>query len=249
MYLCIADYQSIIGTKHDNLLIMKSDNSSRAGLVWIISGTFLLIYSGIGLLNIAIPGVEDLVLFMNGASGWYLYLAAFLSIFLEGLYVVGNFLPGSTMVLLLAVISQAGGTVSFIYTILAIFVGWTLAGIINITLAHRLTKHSPLDATALAVKDHLFTTWYPAFRANYEVSQVVSGIPAWKVFFSSVRVKILASIAAALYALVLPLFIDINSVSNEEGFITVFGVALICISVGGWQMRTSFSTPRPPTHS
>jgi hypothetical protein len=207
--------------------------TSYAGLVWIASGAFLLIYSGLGLLSVAIPGVEELVTFIQHTSGMYIYLAAFMAIFFEGLYIVGNFIPGSTFVLLLAVFAQAGGTFTFLGTILAIFVGWCFAGAINIFVTAKIIQRQgarlPQPAT---VHDRLLTTWYPAFRANYEVAQVVAGVPAWKVLVSSLRVKIWASLGAMVYALILPYVMDINTVNNDEGFWTVAAIALVCIIIG-----------------
>ncbi len=217
---------------------MRISAKQKPALVWIVSGLFLVIYSGLGLLDVSIPGVEELVKFINSTSGMYLYAAAFLAIFFEGLYIVGNFIPGSTLVLLLAIFAQAGGTFAFLGTILAIFVGWCLAGAINIFLTARILKQRGLPiAPATPVRDRILTTWYPAFRANYEVAQVVSGIPPLRVFWSSLRVKIWASLGAAAYALILPFIIDMNNINNEEGFATVLGVSIICIGVGVWQLR------------
>ncbi|MDQ5950733.1 MAG: hypothetical protein QG639_9, partial [Patescibacteria group bacterium] len=94
---------------------MRLTSAQRPGLVWLISGLFLLLYSSLGLFGIAIPGVEDLVTFMQSASGIYLYGVAFIAILIEGLYIVGNFLPGTTLIFVLAVLSQTGGTISFLY--------------------------------------------------------------------------------------------------------------------------------------
>lgn len=216
---------------------MRISSKQKPALVWIVSGLFLVIYSGLGLLDVSIPGVEELVTFINSTSGMYLYLAAFLAIFFEGLYIVGNFIPGSTLVLLLAIFAQAGGTFAFLGTILAIFVGWCLAGTINIFLTARILRQRGISIAPTApIHDRLLTTWYPAFRANYEVAQVVSGISPLRVFWSSLRVKIWASLAAAAYALILPYIIDMNNINNEEGFATVLGVSIICIGVGVWQL-------------
>ncbi len=217
---------------------MSLNNTQRSGTVWILSGCFLLLYSALGLLDISIPGVEDLVAFMQHTEGWYVYLAAFTAVFFEGLYIVGNFIPGTTFILLAAILAQAGGTLTFLGTILAIFVGWILAGCINIFLTAKiLARRGQSIETPPTVHDHFFTTWYPAFRANHEVSQVAAGIPPLTVLWSSLRVKVFASSAAALGALILPFIIDIKTISNDEGFTTVFILALICLSVGIWQAR------------
>lgn len=216
---------------------MSLSSTKRAGTVWILSGTFLLIYSILGLLHIRIPGAEDLVAIMSHTAGWYVFIAAFTAVFFEGLYLVGNFIPGTTLILVTAILASAAGPLVFLGTILAIYLGWVLAGVINIFVMTRLfTRLNHSIETEPAVHDHFFTTWYPAFRANHEVAQVASGIARKKVFLSSLRVRTLASGAAALGALAAPYFIDIRTISNEEGFATVFAVAIICVSVGLWQM-------------
>lgn len=216
---------------------MSLSSTKRAGTVWLLSGTFLLIYSILGLLHIKIPGAEDLVAFMSTTEGWYIYIAAFTAVLFEGLYLIGNFIPGTTLILVTAILASASGPLVFMGTILAIYIGWVLAGVINIFFMTRLfSRLSHTDSTEPAVHDHFFTTWYPAFRANHEVAQVASGIPRKKVFLSSLRVRTLASGAAALGALIAPHIIDIRTISNEEGFSTVFAVAIICLSVGLWQM-------------
>ena len=109
---------------------------------------------------------------------------------------------------------------------------------VNLAAALDVVKQRGLPiAPATPVRDRILTTWYPAFRANYEVAQVVSGIPPLRVFWSSLRVKIWASLGAAAYALILPFIIDMNNINNEEGFATVLGVSIICIGVGVWQLR------------
>lgn len=217
---------------------MGLSSEKRSALVWIISGLFLLCYGGLGLLQFTIPGVQELSSFIEDMSGMHLYTAAFLSILFEGLYIIGNFIPGSTLVILLAILSQAGGTTSFLLTIFAIFVGWCVAGGINIFLTARLINQDSVQTTEeLTVHDRFLTTWYPAFRANYEVAQVVAGIPVRTVLWSSIRVKIFASIGAALYALIIPFFIDVQNLNNEEGFAIVFGIGITCVVVGVWQWR------------
>ncbi len=156
---------------------MSLSAPKRGGLVWILSGSFLLLYSGLGLLDVSIPGVQELVSFMEHTEGWYVFLAAFIAIFFEGLYLVGNFIPGSTFILLTAVLSQAGGTMTFLGTILSIFLGWCLAGFFNIFVTAKiLAKRNTLESTQPPVHDHYFTTWYPAFRANHEPSRHFSRV-------------------------------------------------------------------------
>ncbi len=211
--------------------------TQQAGVVWIVSGGFLLMYSSFGLVGFNIPGVEELVTLASMSTGYYLYLASFLSIFLEGLYVVGNFIPGSTLVLMLALLAGIAHPIVFFFTIVAIFLGWCLAGAVNIFVTARFLSITAVPALeTLIVKDRFLTTWYPAFRANYEVAQVAAGVPPLRVWWSSVRVKIVASIGAGIYTLILPFFFDIKNTSNTEGFAIVLAIAVLCISIGCWQI-------------
>jgi hypothetical protein len=218
----------------------KSDLYSS--FVWIFSALSIFIYSSLGLRGLKLPGVEHLVNFLSDSSGWDIYLAAFISIFFEGLYFVGSFFPGSTLVVILAILAQFGGTWSFMVTIAAIFGGWCIAGIVNIFIAKLYKKsvtHS-LSEEEFQVRDRVWTTWFPTFRANYEVAQIIEGGDPWKVFFSSVRVKLWASGAAALYALIVPFFIDINTLSNKEGFISLAIVGIVTLIVGMLKVRNYY---------
>lgn len=221
---------------------VRQKSEFYSALVWIFGGLSLVAYGAIGFFNASIPGVEEFVSFLSTVEGEYIYLAAFISIFIEGLYFVGNFFPGSTLVLILAILSQLGGGTVFIGTVLAIFAGWCLAGAVNIWFAktYRSKVVRLQEDEEYKVKDRLWTTWFPAFRANYEVAQVTDGGKPLQVLFSSIRVKFWASLAAALSVLIIPLFIDIREVSNEEGFVTVTAVAVISFVVGGIKLRNYF---------
>jgi hypothetical protein len=82
------------------------------------------------------------------------------------------------------------------------------------------------------MSDNLWITWYPAFRANKEVADVVAGHDPFVVLLASLRVKAWASLGAMIYALILPYFINLSTVSNTDGFLTVIVIAFICISIG-----------------
>jgi len=110
----------------------KNKTKLYGAFVWILAGIALLSYGILGLTQTNIPGVEQLVAFVNGAQGGYLYAAAFVAIFLEGLYFIGSFFPGSSLVLLIAIVAQAGGLQQFLLIIGTIFIGWVIAGIVNI---------------------------------------------------------------------------------------------------------------------
>ncbi len=208
-------------------------------LVWIVSGCALSTYGLLGLLHVGIPGVEELVGFLENADGIYIYIAAFLAIFFEGLYFFGNFFPGSTIILILTILSQAGGPLVFVGTIATIFFGWCTAGAVNIIMARTYQKKI-LGSTSepqTTVSDNLFTTWFPAFRANYEVAQITEGGNPWRVFLSSVRVKFIVSLGMLVTTFLIPYVIDIKEVDNEEGFLSVAVIALIFFAVGIYKLR------------
>ena len=213
-------------------------NTKRSGYVWIFSAAVLATYALLGLTGLAIPGVEDLVGWLAKAEGWEFYVAGFVAILLEGLYIIGNLFPGTTMVLLLAVLSGVGGWLQFAITILAIFLGWSIAGLINIYVAHRsLNRDLHTHTSEIIVKDQLLLTWLPAFRANHEVAQIAAGAPLIKVIISSFRVRFIASLAAAAVAALVMFFVDITSIENEEGFASVIVLAFIMALVGWKQIK------------
>ncbi len=213
----------------------------NAGYVWIFSGVALLIYALLTILNQNIPGVEQLVSFVESISIHYILLAAFLVIFIEGLYVVGSFFPGSTLVVILAVLSNVDGFNTFLLTILSIFLGWCLAGFVNILFAslYRGKLLGQVHAPQYAVKDRPLTTWFPAFRANYEVAQILEGGGALEVLLSSFRVKLVVSSIMLVITYLLPMVIDVREISNEEGALSLLIVVTISFVVGTIKIRNS----------
>lgn len=222
--------------------MQQNTSALYSALVWVFAALSIFTYSVLGLLGFKLPGVEQLIDWLSAASGWQLYVAAFVAIFIEGLYFVGSFFPGSTLVIILAILAQFIGPLSFLLAIIVIFIGWCLAGLANIFFAtlYRKTLIQNLVREDFEVKDRVWTTWFPAFRANYEVAQITEGGNPWKVFLSSVRVKLWASAATALYALAIPFFIDITKISNEEGFISLTAVGVITLVVGLVKARNYF---------
>jgi len=227
-----------------NEITQHQKSKLYSAIVWLLSGLFLLIYCLIGFLNVSIPGVEDLVLFLSTIEGKYIYLAVFISMFIEGLYFIGSFFPGSTLVVIMAIFSQVEGFLIFIQTIIFIFLGWCLAGFINILLSkiYHLKVIKLQTNNKYRVRDRLWATWSPTLRANYEVSQIIEGGNLLKVFLSSVRVKLWLSIIAALFMLIIPFFININEISNREGFIPVVIVAVISFIVGIVKLKKYFKS-------
>jgi hypothetical protein len=210
-----------------------------AGIIWILSSVSLIIYALLSLQNQNIPGMKELIDFLSDVDGLYIYVAAFITILIEGLYIVGSFFPGSTILVLLSILSQVGGVAPFVFTILAVFLGWCVAGIINIACAKIYgakilqKSHNP----AYQVTDRPWTTWFPAFRANYEVAQIAEGGDPYKVLLSSIRVKFFVSLFMLGSLALLPLFLDIHELGNEEGIISVLAVAGISFMVGIFKIR------------
>lgn len=224
--------------------VVEGKESFYSAMVWIISGVGLITYGAMGLLSATIPGVEELVTYLSTASGTHLYIAAFVSILIEGTYLIGNFFPGTTLIVILAILSQVSGVMVFAITIACVLMGWYLAGAINIFIAKTYYKKmvSAREHHSYEVHDRLFTTWFPAFRANYEVAQITEGGNPLKVFFSSVRVKTLVIAGATIGALVVPYVIDIHTISNEEGFLTIATVASVSLIVGMVKMRRFYKS-------
>ncbi|HMA78987.1 MAG TPA: hypothetical protein VKP88_07745 [Candidatus Paceibacterota bacterium] len=210
----------------------------RSGFVWLASAAALGLYAAIGLSGLQVPGVEELLALLNQAEGWEFMAAGFLAILLEGLYVIGNFFPGTTTVLLLAVLSSVGSWWQFAGTILAIFLGWCVAGMLNIAFAYRSFQAGKTQPQhVFIVRDNVWLSWFPAFRANYEVSQVAAGGNVWQVIISALRVRFFASLAAAAVAALVAALIDLTEIDNEEGFTSILAIASIMLIVGWRELR------------
>ena len=86
--IILCDKSSAYGTLMGT---MQQDRSVIYGsVVWILSGLALISYACIGLTQTNIPGVEQLVDFVQSAEGNYIFLAAFIAILIEGLYFIGS---------------------------------------------------------------------------------------------------------------------------------------------------------------
>lgn len=210
-----------------------------AGIIWIISAFTLVIYEIIILLNYQIPGLGELMKFLSEIDSKYIYLTAFLSVFIEGLYFLGNFVPGASLVMIVAIIGSTSGYVVFLTTLVLIFIGWSLAGIINIYLAkiYRDKIIKLQHSEDYHIKDRVWTTWFPAFRASYEVAQVIEGGHPIKVYISSLRVRFWATLFVGGLALVVPLIFNISNSSNRDGLITISIVFCISFVVGYRKIR------------
>ncbi len=215
-----------------------------AGIIWIVSAIALAIYGVTLLLNSQIPGIAELVNFLSHIDEKYIYVTVFLAIFIEGLYFIGSFFPGASLVLIIAIISRSSGYTVFCITLLLIFVGWSLAGLVNIYLAkiyrNRIVKLS--HSEEYHIKDRIFTTWFPAFRSSYEVAQIVEGGHPMKVFISSLKVRFWATLFVGSLALIIPLILDIGNSSDRESFLTIFIVFCISLIVGIRKVKNYYSS-------
>jgi membrane protein DedA with SNARE-associated domain len=222
--------------------IKKNKSQLYAGIIWIISAIALALYGLIFFFNSQVPGMGELVSYLSSIDNKYIYLAAFISVFIEGLYFIGSFFPGASFVIILAIISGASGYVVFSTTLFLIFIGWSLAGIINIYFAKvyrdRIVKL--MHTENYNIKDRVWTTWFPSFRSSYEVAQVIEGGHPVKVYISSLRVRFWATLFVGLLALIIPLIMDVDNTSDKESFVTILIILLISLIVGIVKVRKYF---------
>lgn len=224
--------------------MQKCSNKIYGGLVWIVSGLALLSYGILGLIQADIPGVQDIIAFVNSAEGMYLLVAAFVTIFIEGLYFLGSFFPGTSLVLLITILAQSGGYFTFAISIITVFIGWTLAGAVNILGARYFSSLVTITKLkAATLEQNAEITWFPAFRSNTEVAQVAEGHQPLQVFLSSTLIKLYASVGLGIYALVIPLFIDLQAVNNKQGFIGLAVLSFVNIGVGIYKIREANKKP------
>ncbi len=211
-----------------------SKSKLYAGIIWILSALALAIYGVMMFLNTNVPGIKELIEFLSSIDKQYIYLAAFISIFIEGLYFIGSFFPGAGLVLILTILSQTSGLMVFLITMSLIFIGWSLAGVANIYLA-KVYRKKIIKLEVIEdyhVKDHLWATWFPSFRASHEVAQITEGANPYKVFISGLRVRLLATLFLGLIAFVIPSFFNIQNTTNREGYASIIVVVLISLVVG-----------------
>ena len=217
---------------------MSVVDSNHSSYVWIAAGLGLTAYATAGVLLTDIPGIQELTAWLSSLSGWWILLAAFIAMFLEGLYFIGSFFPGTSVVILLAILSGAVSWGLFLALLITIFISWVLAGVVNIVLARQFASFRATKATAEVESDRMIETWFPAFRANHEVAQIVSGVRPLSVLMSSVRVKLFGMLIFIFHGAIMPLFIDVTEVSNKEGFAGLYVFAIIMIGVGWYQMKS-----------
>lgn len=208
----------------------------HSAYVWIFSGLALATYGFLGLTQTGIPGVENLINFINSATGILLFVAVFIAIFLEGTYVIGSVIPGTSFVLFTTILAQTGGPLKYLSVISVVYIGWLLAGVFNVTAASFLSGKLKSPETDDKLESHAEVSWFPAFRANMEVAQTLEGYRAKDVLKESFRIKTYACLGLTVYALVVPLLLNLDDMNNEEGFKSLAVIALVNIGVGVYKI-------------
>lgn len=219
--------------------IVGNKNDLYAGIVWIISGVVLSVYGVVSAFNTHIPGIENVINFLLDIETHYIYVGAFFAVLIEGLYIVGSFFPGASLIVIFAILAQTSGFFVFVTTITLVFVGWCVAGLLNIYGARiyllKVLKQKK-EATCL-VDDRLLLTWFPAFRASHEVAQIIEGAPLSKVLVSSLRVRVFGVLLVVLLSLIVPVFLDLEEISRDESLFVLLIVIVVCFFVGVSKVR------------
>lgn len=131
--------------------------------------------------------------FISSIDKKYIYLAAFISILIEGLYFIGSCFSWSKS--RNDHCGDLGNQWLFcIFCHIALNFYWIVyAGIINVYLAkvYREQLMGVQHSEDYLINDRIWTTWFPAFRSSYEVAQVVEGGHPLKVYLSSLKVRFL----------------------------------------------------------
>lgn len=207
-----------------------------SGYVWIFSGICLLIYAIVGLVGYEIPGIEQAAFFLSSVEGYAVFWAAFFVILIEGIYLIGNFFPGSTILIMITLGAKIQNTYAFLGAIISIIIGWCLAGGINVIIGRLLRLKYASAQSDARYKPNLnsqkWITWFPAFRSNYEVAQVIEGNSLTEVLVSSSKIKLITSVGMMLVLYVSSFFVNVSTLDNSEGFKSLIIISAICFIVG-----------------
>ncbi|MEK7639332.1 MAG: hypothetical protein AAB388_04185 [Patescibacteria group bacterium] len=223
---------------------MEKEQQIRSGIVWVVSGLLTVSYGGIGLLGYQLPGVEQLVKLLSQVEGWQIYLAASISIFIEGLYFLSSLFPGTTIIMLLAIFSQTFSWISFALTIVFIFIGWCAASFANVWFAKFYgVKVLKNKSSKVDVSNNILISWFPVFRATQEVAEIVAGRGVLEVLHSTFIIKFWASVGATVYLVWFILLFDIPQMNNEEGFISLLFFGIVSIGVGCFEIYKAKKLP------
>lgn len=97
--------------------------------------------------------LQSLMPFIQHLSGW-IYWIAFLAALVETVLVVGLFLPGSTLLLLLGALSAGGGGPSFLWLLIFAVAGATLGDNVNYMLGRRYGRRWTENGLWLIRREH-----------------------------------------------------------------------------------------------
>ncbi len=213
-------------------------NILHSGIIWIASGILFIIYEFLNIyFDLNIPGLKEIINLLNNSPDYLIFIISFLVMFIEGLYILGNFFPGSSIIITITSLSQYDGNGKFILIIFIIFLSWTSSGIINMWIAKKYKyilekRYPPKKNKIFMVKDNILGTWFPSFRSNYEVSQILEGGIFSEVLKSSLRVKFFISIIMGLISYSIAILWDVKKIDDNEGLIFTIFISIIMIIVG-----------------
>lgn len=211
------------------------NTNKKSAYIWIVAGIVFFIYSYILFSNIEINIIESLITFLSNINKEVIYLGAFIAIFIESIYLIGTFFPGSSLILLLAIASQFNGMATYFITILSIFLGWSLSTFVNIYIGKALLDKNEVPTKTNKIKENYFITWFPAFRANDEVSQASIGRPVTEIIQSSLKIKFVTSLIMMIAVIIIANTIEFAT-AVEETYTSVIFVGFVCLGVGIYKL-------------
>ena len=202
----------------------------QAAWVWIIASIVMFSYSLLVLLAFDIPGMAQIIDIISSIQTSYIVAAAFVVIFIEGIYGIGSLFPGSSFTLLFASLAALESPATFALVVISIFLGWSSATVINILYAKRM--YPTTITQSHQGRSHILYSWMPGFRANQEVADIARGISVYRVVYSTLVIKLIASIIVGGIAYMLPFIMDIETLSVTNGFVLSVIFAAITLGIG-----------------
>jgi hypothetical protein len=227
---------------HDNTALSdtcpSSDTSARnSAITWYIAAFGLATYGTLVLFDTPMPGISDLFTFLQEIDTSQVYIAAFVGMFFEGVYILGAFIPGTSLIMLAALTAGLGGVWVLAITTVAIYLGWFCAGCVNIFLATHVSRVPPRQDARTASLRTMILTCYPSFRATQEVAEIASGVPWQRVLLQSAYIKAVTLACFFVGALVVPYIVPLELITDREGVFTVYALAVVCVGIGLYHMR------------
>lgn len=221
-----------------HISFVVNESHKRAAFAWLFAAFALSVYASLVVSHTFVPGVADILLWLQHIDTRHIYVTALLAASVEGLYVVGAFFPGTSLIFLSALTAGLGGVHTLVVTSVAMYIGWLCAGVVNVAFAKRFVKNGATPSVLKISKRLMLVTWYPAFRAAQEVAEVLDGTSPLSVFISSAYIKFLAVTCFFFGALLIPHVISVGEISNGDGVVTVFALAFCSFIVGMYYLFT-----------